>query len=97
MTDQNAKADAGKLRLSLVPPEVIKAVGIIRRYGNAKYPDGGEDNWKRVEPQRYWDAVIRHTVAAWSDYKAVDAESGYPHLYHIATNIAFILALEGMA
>ena len=94
MNDQNAKVDAGKLELTLVPPELIEAVAVVRRYGNMKYHD--PQNWRRVDPQRYWEAAIRHTIAAWEDYKAIDQESKLPHLFHIATNIAFILSLERM-
>lgn len=89
--NQDAKADAGKLQLSLVPPEVIKAVARVRRYGNEKYHD--PDNWKKVEPQRYWEATLRHIVAAWNDYTATDAESGLLHIEHACCNLAFLLEM----
>lgn len=92
--DQTAKADAGKIRPTLVPREMIRAVAIIRGYGNAKYPEGGEDNWKRVEPQRYRDALFRHLLAYLDDPHGVDEESGYPHLWHLACNCAFLCELE---
>lgn len=87
---QSAKADAGKPRLTLVPRKIIWAIAAIRMYGNSKYPDGGPDNWKRVEPQRYRDAAFRHFLAYLDDPKGVDAESGLPHLWHLACNIAFL-------
>ena len=90
MNDQNAKADAGKLELTLVPPEMIEAVAVVRMYGNAKYPDGGKDNWKQVESQRYWDAAVRHVIGAWDDYTAIDPESGLPHIYHALCNLSFL-------
>ena len=34
--DQTAKADAGKLQLSLVPTQIIKDVAEVRMYGNKK-------------------------------------------------------------
>ena len=88
-----AKADAGKLRLSLVPPELIRAVGEIREYGLKKY--GDPENWRRVEAQRYWDAALRHALAAWNDYTAVDPESGMPHIWHMACNLGFLIQLHG--
>lgn len=88
-----AKADAGKLRLSLVPPELILAVGEIREYGLKKY--GDPENWRRVEAQRYWDAALRHALAAWNDYTAVDPESGMPHIWHMACNLGFLIQLHG--
>ena len=92
--DQTIKADAGKLQLTLVPRELIRAVARIRMYGNAKYPEGGPDNWKQVEPQRYRDAMFRHMMEYLDDPDGVDAESGLPHLWHLACNVAFLCELE---
>lgn len=90
---QQAKADQGKVRPTLVPPSLVLAVAKIREYGCEKYHD--PDNWKRVEPQRYWEAALRHALAAWDDYKAVDEESGLPHIHHMVCNLAFLIELEG--
>ena len=92
--DQTIKADAGKLQLTLVPRELIRAVARIRMYGNAKYPEGGPDNWKQVEPQRYRDAMFRHMMEYLDDPDGVDVESGLPHLWHLACNVAFLCELE---
>lgn len=89
--DQSAKTDAGKIRPTLVPPALIEAVAAVREYGCSKYHD--PDNWRRVEPQRYWEATLRHALAAWDNYEAIDDESGLPHLAHMACNIAFILQI----
>lgn len=86
------KFDGEKLKLSLVPPEIVPAIAEIRRYGTEKY--GNPDNWKTIEPQRYWEALLRHVLAAWEDYRAIDPESGMPHLWHIATNVSFLLSLD---
>lgn len=91
--NQKVKADAGKLRPTLVPVDLIRAVAEVRMYGNAKYPDGGPDNWKQVEPQRYKDALYRHWLA-YLDGEMVDMESGLPHLWHLACNVAFLIELE---
>ena len=91
--NQEAKADAGKPVFSMVPKEIIYGIERVRSYGNAKYPDGGTDNWKRVSTDRYWEALLRHVLAAWYNYKAVDPESGLLHLEHISTNCAFLLEL----
>lgn len=89
--DQNAKADAGKLRLTLVPRQIIRDIAAIREYGCAKY--GTPDNWRKVEPERYWEATLRHILAAWNNYNAIDPESGLKHISHAACNIAFLLEL----
>ena len=89
---QTAKADAGKTRLTLVPRAIIWAVARIREYGNKKYKD--PDNWKQVEPERYRDAAYRHFLAYLDDPKGRDEESGLPHLWHLACNIAFLCEME---
>lgn len=94
MNNQTIKADAGKPRLSLMPTQIIFDVVAIREYGNAKYPEGGPDNWKGVEPERYRDAAFRHFLAYLNDPYGVDKESGLPHLWHLACNIAFLCELE---
>lgn len=92
--DQTAKADEGKPRLTLVPRGIIWAIEAIRSYGCRKYPSGGAENWRQVEPERYRDALLRHLFAYLDDPKGLDAESGYPHLWHVATNVAFLIELE---
>lgn len=91
--ENDGKDDSGKPILSRVPPEINWAIERVREYGCRKYP---EDSWKDVEPQRYWEAALRHMLAAWKDYRAVDPESGLPHIWHVACNIAFIISLEGV-
>ena len=86
--DQTAKADSGKLQLSLVPTQIIKDVAEVRMYGNRKY--GSSDNWKTVEMRRYVDALLRHTLEFVDNPESVDAESGIPHYKHMACNMAFI-------
>lgn len=95
-TDYHAKQDYGKPKLSLVPRRIIWDVATIREYGNNKYPDGGPDNWRRVEPERYRDAAYRHFLRYLDDPNGVDSESGLPHLWHLACNIAFLCEMEDM-
>ena len=91
MNKQEAKADAGKLRPTLVPVSLIEAVASIREYGVEKYHD--PDNWTKVEPQRYRDAMFRHWLAYLKGEK-LDPESGLPHLHHCACNLAFLIETE---
>lgn len=93
--NQKAKSDFGKPRLTLVPHKIIFAIARVREYGNAKYPDGGPDNWKQVEKERYRDAAYRHFLAYLYEPNGVDEESGLPHLWHLACNIAFLCEMEG--
>lgn len=86
--DQSAKADKGKLELSLVNPELVKAVAEVRMYGTEKY--GDSENWRKVEPKRYVDALYRHLLA-YIEGNEADEESGLSHLAHMACNISFLL------
>ena len=88
MSNQTAKADAGKLEIDLVPAQIIRDIAEVRMYGNTKY--GSPDNWKHVELRRYINALLRHTIAFWEDPLGVDAESGIAHYKHMACNMAFI-------
>ena len=90
-SEQVAKADANKPRPTLVPISLIEAVTMIREYGCKKYHD--PDNWKKVDPQRYRDALYRHWLAYLSG-EDVDPESGLPHLWHLACNAAFLIDME---
>lgn len=90
--DQEAKADSGKLRITLVPREIIKAIARVRMYGNVKYHD--PDNWRQVAPERYRDALCRHLLDYLDDPTSIDMESGLPHLWHIACNVAFLCELD---
>ena len=92
MNDQSVKADAGKIRPTLVPIELIEDVAEVRQFGVEKYKD--PDNWQNVEIERYKDAAYRHWLAYLKDSDSVDEESGIPHYKHLACNIAFLCHME---
>ena len=75
-----AKDDKGKLKLSLVPGQVIRDIALVREYGCEKYRD----------PE---NAFYRHWVSFVEDNNSVDEESGIPHYKHCACNMAFICEL----
>lgn len=87
-----AKADNGKPKLSLVPTEIINCIAKVRMFGVEKYHD--PDNWKKVEKERYIDALYRHLLKYINDNNSVDEESRLPHLWHIACNVAFLCEME---
>lgn len=91
----NAKDIVGKLRVSLVPTALIRAVAEVRAYGTAKY--GNPENWIQVDKTYYVDALLRHVLNYIDDPAGVDSESGLPHMAHAACNAAFILAMDGGA
>lgn len=89
---QDAKADAGKIMPTLVPSSLIRAVAAVRGFGVQKYKD--PENWRRVDPQRYRDAMYRHLLAYMDDIDGVDEESGLPHPWHLACNAAFLIEMD---
>jgi len=88
--NQEIKADNGKLQISLVPTEIVRNIAAIRMYGNKKYP---KNTWREVEIERYIDALDRHILLFNDDPLGIDEESGYPHLWHVACNVAFLCDL----
>jgi len=90
--DQEAKSDAGKPRLTLVPTQILFDIAEVREYGCKKYKN--PDNWKRVEEERYWEAAYRHFLRCVNDHDAVDPESGISHLKHLVCNLAFICEMR---
>jgi len=94
--DQDAKADAGKLPMNLVPTQINRDIAQVRQYGNEKYKD--PNNWRKVEKIRYVAALERHLMA-YKDYlngddDGLDKESGIEHYKHMACNMAFICEME---
>ena len=67
-------------------------VARVREFGDKKYHD--TENWKEVEPERFRDAMMRHMCAYLDDPEALDEESGLPHLWHLACNVAFLCELK---
>ena len=94
MNDQNAKRDSGKVEITLVPMEMVEAAAVVRMYGNEKDPDGGADNWKQVDVERYRNALFRHLFQYLREPFGIDQESGLPHWYHVTCNVAFITQKE---
>lgn len=92
MMDQikGAKYDDGKPRPSLVPVEGIEAIMQVREFGMQKY--GAAEDWRKVEPARWLEALLRHVLHTWDNPLAIDDESGLPALWHVITNAAFLCA-----
>lgn len=90
--NQETKTDQGKVQLTLTPTEIIRNIARVREFGVQKYKD--PDNWQEVEIERYRDAAYRHFLAYIDCPSSEDQESGLPHLWHLACNIAFLCELE---
>lgn len=91
-TDKDAaKYDKGKLQITLMPTEIIRAITEVRMFGAKKYKPA---NWINVSKRRYKDALLRHILEYIDNEDAVDSESGLPALWHAACNIAFLIDMH---
>jgi len=85
------KDDTGKLRYDLIPPEALEELAKVLTFGATKYDDRNWEkgmNWGRV-----FGAAMRHMWSWWNG-KNVDVETGYSHLSHALTCIAFLITYE---
>lgn len=90
MSDQELKADGGKVQVNLLlagVPDALRSVGAVLTYGAQKYE---AHSWKRVDMERYRDAKARHQLDYLSG-ELLDPESGLLHLAHEACNNLFLL------
>lgn len=90
--EQRCKFDEGKPQLTLVPHKIIYNIARVREFGNKKYKD--PTSWKNVNKERYRNAMFRHMLSYLSDPNGFDDESGLPHLWHLACNVAFLCEME---
>lgn len=80
--------NSGKAQLHQVPTSLKYAVAKTLMYGAQKYAKG---NWRKgMNWTTVSDCLERH-MNSWLDGEELDEESGLPHLYHAACNIAFLI------
>jgi hypothetical protein len=85
---EGVKFDDKKLRVDLVPPEVVLAVSQILTHGARKYDD---TNWKKgIAFNRVYRAALTHLYAYMLGDEQ-DKDSGLPHLWHSLCNLVFLV------
>lgn len=91
MANEFIKADAGKPRFDLLPPEFLTETAEVLTYGANKYTP---NNWANgADWSRYYSAMQRHLWAWWSG-EDKDAETEITHLAHAACCLAFLMAYQ---
>ena len=91
VVEQFMKFDGDKLRYDLVPPSSMLALASVLTFGARKYKP---NNWQNcTDLDRYVAATYRH-LELWRGGEATDTDSGYPHLWHAMTNLAFLSQTE---
>ena len=91
MESEFKKADWGKARYDLLPPELLHETAQVLDGGAQKY---GENNWAQgADYSRYFAAMQRHAWKWWSGQNA-DEESGMSHLAHVVACAGFLMAYQ---
>ena len=85
--ETGTRFNAGKLRVDLVPADVVKALAIILTYGTTKYDDR---NWEKGLPVTETMASLKRHSLAIESGEDLDPETGLPHVYFILCNAAFL-------
>lgn len=101
MSERGLRYNSDKIRIELVPSEIILGVAKVLTYGANKYTvkneDGsivtdGANNWRKGLSWMDTFASCQRHLMAFKDGIDNDEESACLHLEHAATNIAFLLA-----
>ena len=85
------KYDQDKIRLELLPGDVLYAIATILTFGTLKY---GARNWEQgMAWSRCYGALQRH-LWSWFQGEDKDPESGKSHLWHAGCMLVFLIAYE---
>lgn len=77
--------------MDLVPVSSLVALASVLTFGASKYSDR---NWERgLAWSRPYGAALRHLTAWWAG-ENLDPETGYSHLWHALTELAFLVEYE---
>lgn len=86
-----AKDTQGKLPLAWVPSAIIWAIAETRQYGFDHYGPEKFNLWREDDAEHYRHAAYRHWLRYIENPEGLDADSGLPHLYHVAFNVAVLI------
>lgn len=92
-TTEAVRHNQDKLRVDLIPTELIEEVAKVFTFGAKKY---SPNNWKgftKEQQDEILGSLLRH-ILEYQKGNKLDSESGLHHLAHAACNIAFILYFE---
>ncbi len=82
------KFDQDKIRLDLIPREMLEGLGRPLTYGVQKY---ASNNWRGgIEYSRVSGAALRH-LSAWMSGEDIDADSGQKHIEQAFVNLGFLV------
>ena len=84
------KYDRNKPDWSLLTLKTLKPMVKILEMGAKKYE---RNNWQKVEPRRYFRALIKH-ISEWQSGEVLDPETQESHLAHAMCNLYFLMYFE---
>tara|TARA_Y100000310_G_C20547602_1_gene746374 strand:- start:284 stop:703 length:420 start_codon:yes stop_codon:yes gene_type:complete len=89
--EEAVKADDGKIRMDLFPPDALLEIGKVYTMGAIKY---APRNWEKGTAwSRCTAALLRHFMT-WMGGENMDPESKLPHLAHVAWNAICLLTYQ---
>lgn len=89
--DRGDRHNAGKPRMSLLPPGPIIEVMRVAEYGSRKYADR---NWEKgLSYSEILDCLFRHALK-WMGRERMDQESNCHHLAHVVWNALALMQME---
>ncbi len=90
-TEKASKHDVDKIRLELLPIEMLEETAKILMFGAKKY---GERNWEEgMSWGRCFGALQRH-LWAWWNREDFDSETNESHLAHASACLAFLITYQ---
>ena len=88
---EGVKYDDGKLRMELIPSEMLEELAKVLTFGANKYADR---NWEKgMDWGRVYGALLRHLTAWWGGQDK-DPETGESHLSHALCCLTFLSTYE---
>jgi len=90
---EGLKFDSDKIRMELLPPELLTNTAQVLTFGANKYADR---NWELgMDWSRVYGALMRHLWAWWNPLQSSkDEETGFSHLSHASACLTFLMAYE---
>lgn len=87
------KYDKGKVRMDLIPEELLIEVAKVLEFGANKYSPNG---WRQgMDWSRVYAALMRH-ITAWNAGEDLDPETGLSHMAHAGCCVAFLLNYQSL-
>lgn len=90
--DQSVKSDEGKIDYTLLSIPALKELAKVRMFGVKKY--GDRDSWRKVEPERFKQAMLRHMFDYLEGKSINEEDGGVRVLAQVLCNGMFLLDME---